>query len=105
MKKSSTFSVFRKNEYKLRFFVLSLTEGTFKYAADEAEAKKSSKSGVTFTYKDLFSVIGDHSNGGKTVDFSGEKSFPFPFTLMLSKRELTLATITREVRDMWVRAF
>jgi hypothetical protein len=60
---------------------------------------------VNFKYTDVFSVLADHANGGKTIDFSGEKAYPFPFTLMLSQREMTLASKTREDRDMWVRAF
>lgn len=84
MKKSSTFSVFKKNEYQLRYFILSLMEGTFRYAEDETQAKKNTKSHVTFKYTDVFSIVPDHSNGGRDIDFSGEKAYPFPFTLMLS---------------------
>ena len=105
MKKSSTFSVFRKNEYQLRYFVVNLSDGTFKYTNDEFESKKNPKSGVLFRFTDLFSVQADHGNGGKTIDFSGEKAYPFPFTLSLSQREMTLASRTREDREIWVRAF
>ena len=84
MKKSSTFSVFRKNEFQLRYFILSVSEGTFRYASDEQDAKKNMKAGVNFKYSDIFSIKPDLSNGGKTIDFSGEKAYPFPFSLMLS---------------------
>ena len=50
-------------------------------------------------------MIPDQGNGGKSIDFSGEKAYPFPFTLMLSQRQMTLASKTREDREMWVRAF
>jgi hypothetical protein len=43
MKKSSTFSVFRKNEYQLRYFIVNLSNGTFKYTNDEFESKKNNK--------------------------------------------------------------
>ena len=105
MKKSSSFSVFRKNEYQLRYFVLSVSDGTFRYASDEQECKKNIKAGVSFKHTDLFTVTPDLSNGGKLIDFSGEKSYPFPFSLMLSQREMILASKSRDDRDMWVRAF
>ena len=105
MKKSSSFSVFRKNEFQLRYFVLSVSEGTFRYGSDEQDCKKNTKTAVTFKFTDIFTVKPDLSNGGKTIDFSGEKAYPFPFSLMLSQREMTLASKNREDRDMWVRGF
>lgn len=105
MKKSSSFSLFRHNEYQLRYFVLSVSDGSFRYAQDETECKKNNKSNVQFKFTDVFQVIPDESNGGRSIDFSGEKAYPFPFTLMLSQRQMTLASKTREDREMWVRAF
>lgn len=83
MKKSSSFSIFRKNEYQLRYFVLSVSEGRFRYTTDEGEAKENQFAGVHFSYADMFKVIPDFSENGKAIDFSGEKSYPFPFTLNL----------------------
>lgn len=84
---------------------MSVSEGSFRYAQDESECKKNNKSNVQFKFTDVFQVIPDLSNGGKTIDFSGERAYPFPFTLMLSQRQMTLASKTREDREMWVHAF
>ncbi len=85
--------------------MLSISEGRFRYTTDETEAKEKPFAGVNFSFSDIFKITPDHANGGKTIDFSGEKAYPFPFTLMLQQRELTLASKSREDREMWVRGF
>ena len=104
MKKASTGSFFRRGEFQLRYFVLSIPEGTFRYTETDAEARKKD-AGKLYTHKDLFKVLGDHSEGGRQIDFSGERAYPFPFTLFLQKRELVLASRSRDDREMWVNAF
>ena len=54
MKKSSSFSLFRKNEFQLRYFVLSVSDGSFRYAQDESECKKNNKSNVQFKFTDVY---------------------------------------------------
>lgn len=57
------------------------------------------------TYYDILEVIPDNSNKGKSIDFSGLKDYPFPFTIKCKDRDFILAVAFRSDRDMWVRAF
>ena len=54
---------------------------------------------------DINEIKSDFTNGGKTIDFSGERQYPFPFSIVLHQRELILSAKTKEDRIMWVNAF
>ena len=77
MKRTSSASLFNKNTFQKRFFILSLIEKTIRYAATEFDAKRGK--GEVFRSEDLQGVREDFSNGGRSIDFSGEREYPFPF--------------------------
>jgi len=87
--------VFRKNEFQLRFLILSISDGIFKYGNDQFALSKDSSAGTQFTYQDIINVQPDFSNNGRNLDFSGEKNYPFPFKILLGNRPLVLASKTR----------
>lgn len=105
MKRAGAASIFNADEFQKRFFVLSVTEGTIRFVKDEQTAQKNLKAGKLFSFTDINSIQGDYSNGGKTVDFSGERNYPFPFKIELNQRMLVLASKTREERILWVNGF
>ncbi len=105
MKKTSENSVFRKNEFQLRYFTLSISDGVLRYGKDQQELAKNKNAGRHFSYFDMVDIQEDFSNNGRDVDFSGDKTYPFPFRLLLSTRPLVLASKTRQDREMWTRAF
>ena len=39
----------------------------------------SGKQGKVFDYTDILAVFDDFTEGGKAIDFSGERQYPFPF--------------------------
>ena len=80
MKRASKNSIFRSGEFSKRYFTLSVNEGTFRYTDTENDAKKPGK-GEFFKFTDILEIMADYSNGGKTIDFSGERDYPFPFTI------------------------
>ena len=50
-------------------------------------------------------IIEDFSGGGKYLDFSGNKEYPFPFKIKFYSRELVLASKTNDERRAWVEGF
>ena len=103
MKRTSQNSVFRKNEFQLRYFSLSVSDGVLRYGKDQAELAKNPNSGTSFTIEDMKDLQEDFSNNGRDVDFSGEKNYPFPFKIQMFFRPLILASKSRQDREMWVR--
>jgi hypothetical protein len=85
MKKNSHKSLFSANELVKRFFSLNVEEGTFAFFTDENEWKANKKEGKgkRFSLLDIMGLLPNFSNGGKSIDFSGEKQYPFPFTVTL----------------------
>ena len=64
----------------------------------------SGKQGKKFDYTDILAVFDDFTEGGKAIDFSGEKQYPFPFGVNMTKRKLYMAAKTREDRVNWLSA-
>ena len=64
----------------------------------------SGKQGKVFEYTDILAVFDDFSDGGKAIDFSGERQYPFPFGVNMTKRKLYMAAKTREDRVNWLSA-
>ena len=58
-----------------------------------------------FCFTDILAVADDFSQNGRRVDFSGDRTYPFPFGVRLRQRTLTLAAKTREDRQIWLNAF
>ena len=79
LKRNSKNSMFRPNEYVKKYFILSINEGTIRYANSEEELKKNPNAGTSYSYVEIEKIQTDYSDNGKTIDFSGDRNYPFPF--------------------------
>lgn len=96
--------MFSANEFQKRYFILSVSEGTFRFTMDY-DAAMNPKAGKLFMFSDINEIKADYADGGKAIDFSGDKNYPFPFCVKMHQRELILAAKTKEDRILWVNAF